>query len=1278
MAINYRRLLSIESGRTTTTHRTLDKTWLSAVAVLLFATVAFTSAAAFAAEYVVNSTSDLADSSPGDGSCQTQDGDCSFRAALMEANATPASDAIRFAIGAVGSLAEFTVRSPLPVVGGSVQVDGRSQGGPGYEGSPLVVLAGSQAGGGTSGLVIQGADASVDGLAVVEFPGTGVIVDGGDLRGSYVGVDPDGVTARPNRGDGVSASNGAMIGGPIGGTTPCSGDCNLISGNVRSGLNLSNQGVVVRNNQIGTGVAGTENMGNGRHGVFVPLSSLSVPSDHQIGAPGQGNVVAFNGFTGIAVEATQQQSPVRILIGANQIFGNGALPIDLGNDGVSPNDADDTDSGPNELLNWPILTAIIPRQACGFTVRGIAPAGADVDVFLSAGQAEDRSARVWLLRRKEGGSGDNASGISTTSENGVDVTGNLFEFDVTVDRKNLRLSGFHLTSSLADQGTSELSPIYRSSPVTNGSLGELERCSLGLDLDDEDSDGDGVDDVDELGDGEMPLNTDGDSLIDALDPDDDNDGIPTLIERQQSVGIDLDLDGDGLPPWRDADSDGDGISDFIEWTRDADSDVDSDGLVSFLDVDSDDDGLCDGTAPSALMVCAGGEDADQDGTRDDDETSTQLADSDSDGVCDGPASASGCAAGPDNCPLISNPDQDDSGGGNAGDACDCGDGLVAQGEQCDDGNQDQIDGCLDSCQRLPGFTCSGQPSVCVCADAQTCGRLCYSDEDGDGVSGTEQIIPLDRQCAGFSTSGRQWSVEDGGDCDDENALASPLRTETCDSIDNDCDGLVDDEDPDIANLDPIGSGASRLRQFVDNDEDGCGRPGTGKYFCQLPSDGFASNGDDEDDTDGVCCGNGSIEEGEACDLGAIGDASCPSGTTGTRICGNQQVAGNCTLLDASVTCAQGAVCYLDADGDGFAGTPIEVSEGTVCSELTDSNGTPYRSEPEETCNDDPADRCGALTFPGAVDVCDACDNDCDDTTADGFAEPGFGDACDGIDRDDCLEGTIVCNGVQLLCTDDTDYTPEICDEEGVDEDCDGLVNDDDPDIEAREKESGATEFSIDSDGDGCGVETDETFFACGASFEGFAPNSLDLSDQDGFCCALDEFADDPRCGGNSTCGNGVVDPGEGCDPAEGSVPGCRFNCTFCGDGVLQEAAGENCEIAGPDSFDACRDDCTFCGDGIIQQGEGEECDDGNSSVEPCACDESDCTVCGESCMETTGERADSCGEQGDPDIAEPAEDTSNSGCATKGHGSFPLAVFAILFLSAVVGRRRLCHAGNVR
>ena len=167
-----------------------------------------------------------------------------------------------------------------------------------------------------------------------------------------------------------------------------------------------------------------------------------------------------------------------------------------------------------------------------------------------------------------------------------------------------------------------------------------------------DSDDDGLTDAQELGPGLTSRDTDGDGVIDPLDPDDDNDGIPTTAERP--AGQSIDTDGDGTPDFRDPDDDGDGIPTLVESSQEAGRDTEGDGVPAWLDLDSDGDGVTDaveaGAAPNRPA------DSDRNGTPD-----YLQPDSDSDGVLDAT----------DNCRVNANADQADTPDGDGlGDVCD--------------------------------------------------------------------------------------------------------------------------------------------------------------------------------------------------------------------------------------------------------------------------------------------------------------------------------------------------------------------------------------------------------------------------------------------------------------------------------------------------------------------------------------------------------------------------------------------------------------------------------
>jgi hypothetical protein len=94
-----------------------------------------------------------------------------------------------------------------------------------------------------------------------------------------------------------------------------------------------------------------------------------------------------------------------------------------------------------------------------------------------------------------------------------------------------------------------------------------------------DTDGDGINDGIEVGDSvSQPLNHDNDKRIDALDSDDDNDGLPTIFELKS------DSDNDGIPDYLDTDSDNDGIPDGEEAGMTL-ADFDNDGIDNLIDSD---------------------------------------------------------------------------------------------------------------------------------------------------------------------------------------------------------------------------------------------------------------------------------------------------------------------------------------------------------------------------------------------------------------------------------------------------------------------------------------------------------------------------------------------------------------------------------------------------------------------------------------------------------------------------------------------------------------------
>ena len=114
---------------------------------------------------------------------------------------------------------------------------------------------------------------------------------------------------------------------------------------------------------------------------------------------------------------------------------------------------------------------------------------------------------------------------------------------------------------------------------------DVEVC-LGSDPSNADSDGDSLDDGDEVGgDWNSPLDHDDDNIINALDEDDDGDSVFTYQERRDTddagLSWNVDSDADDDDNWHDTDADNDGIVDGDEPT-----DADGSGIPDYLENDA--------------------------------------------------------------------------------------------------------------------------------------------------------------------------------------------------------------------------------------------------------------------------------------------------------------------------------------------------------------------------------------------------------------------------------------------------------------------------------------------------------------------------------------------------------------------------------------------------------------------------------------------------------------------------------------------------------------------
>ncbi|HKQ97669.1 MAG TPA: hypothetical protein VJV75_07335 [Candidatus Polarisedimenticolia bacterium] len=211
--------------------------------------------------------------------------------------------------------------------------------------------AGIQVSFGAAGNVIGGPGLEIGNLisgggeGVTVFPTVG---PGNLIIGNLIGTDLAGTTAFPNLIGIDAAGPGTLIGDGV------LSHRNVISGNLQEGIWYGSFGVV-DGNFIGTRIDGTLPLGNGGCGIRVD-PGVPLAGEHAVvgrATPSSaGNVIANNGTAGIVVTPGSMAAQ----LSGNSIHDNGGLGIDLGEDGVTPNDLDDPDTGPNMAQNYPVLT----------------------------------------------------------------------------------------------------------------------------------------------------------------------------------------------------------------------------------------------------------------------------------------------------------------------------------------------------------------------------------------------------------------------------------------------------------------------------------------------------------------------------------------------------------------------------------------------------------------------------------------------------------------------------------------------------------------------------------------------------------------------------------------------------------------------------------------------------------------------------------------------------------------------------------------------------------
>ncbi len=356
----------------------------------------------------------------------------------------------------------------------------------------------------------------------------------------------------------------------------------------------------------------------------------------------------------------------------------------------------------------------------------------------------------------------------------------------------------------------------------------------------------------------------------------------------------------------------------------------------------------------------------------------------------------------------------------------------------------------------PGATeiCNGIDDNCNGLVDEGLTKPFYVDSDGDGWgTGTPSML-----CAANTT----FSASKGGDCNDSVASINPGASETCNGIDDNCNGAIDE-------------GLAFTMYYQDADSDGYGAAAMSKSACSQPA-GYVANALDCNDTNAaikpgaaeVCNGiddncNGQIDEGLATttfyqdsDGDGFGNPSAPLARC-SQPSGYVANALDCNDTNAAIHPGVSEVCngiddncngatdegvqntyYRDADGDGYGNVAVST---TACSQPTG-----YVSSSTD-CNDS-----NAAIHPGATEVCNGIDDNCNGLVDDGLATvtyyqdadgDGYGNASTAVNR--CSQPT----GYVTSSTDCNDSSAaihpgaaEVCN--GVDDNCNGSVDEGNP------------------------------------------------------------------------------------------------------------------------------------------------------------------------------------------------------------------------------------------
>ncbi|MBN2498136.1 MAG: thrombospondin type 3 repeat-containing protein [Deltaproteobacteria bacterium] len=523
------------------------------------------------------------------------------------------------------------------------------------------------------------------------------------------------------------------------------------------------------------------------------------------------------------------------------------------------------------------------------------------------------------------------------------------------------------------------------------------------------------------------------------------------------------------------------------------------------------------------------------------------------------------------------------------------------------------------------FICNGTSIVCDDATGDTLDLCDGLDNDCDPTTpdGFAEIgfgADCDGPDADLCTEGQLVCDGSGLICND--LTSSSL--DVCDGADNDCDPLT-----------PDGSAEPLFGQACDGpDADHCKE---GFFIC--------------DGTTIVC----DDATGDALDLCDGLDNDCdPDTPDGFAEIG---FGADCDGPDTDL-CAEG---QLVCDGSGLICNDLTSNSLDFCDGVDndcDPDSPDGSAEPlfGQACDGPDTDRCaeGFFVCDGtsivcddatgdSVDICDGLDNDCDPDTADGSAEPGFGDACDGADSDACEEGQLVCDGSALICNDTTDGIEEACN--GQDDDCDGLTDEGEPDTDS---DGVMDACDPDDDGDGVLDADDNCPLVANADQtdtdgDGMGDACSQDTDGDGVLDAADNCPLLANTGQADNDGDGL---GDACDPDDDDdeIADEDDNCPFEASDDLTDTDGDGAgDVCDPDDdADGVLDEADNCP--LLASADQQDTDE-DGLGNPCDPDDDDDEIVDENdnCPLTANPDQEDANENGVGDACEVSDDLDGDG-----------------------------------